>query len=393
MYNYLCFFFAEFHLWKQIMETQVKTKYLALKKTALQTYYQCNYVSPKNEEHKTYLCPSLVYVKYLQTGIQIRYGMKHHGHSCPEYQLPDQFSHLVTSLKKEDISLKNSDSEVTKADPDADLLSKFQNLMGSITVHAAKLSTPNLKKLFNSALEMQGILNSLDDEYDQDAPPITKSMTDDQITNALEGKRTSARLKRKSETRSSVDAKKKKATKSDLAENTDNTVFKENKEYESPNVTARSSPLLSPSFVDSFKQFIGEPTQESTKKNRNVRQKEIVKTKMGQFSPKKKLNDEESVEKRKYIIPPKKKLIVEEDVEKIKPSILPKKQLIVAESAAKINQNITPKKQLIVEEPAEKSKKNILKPSRTNTSVSLGSDIKYEVREQDNDCNILILKI
>lgn len=325
------------------MENQVNVKYLALNDSSSQKFYQCNYVSPKNSSSKTYMCPSFIELKELGNGLQIYYCKEHQGHKAPEYEIPEKFRQYLNKNKESKSECIDEFDVLISKDTDDDLYLKFKDLMANISSYAERVSISHLRKLFNSALEMQGLLNSYDEDHDdKDALFITKSMTDDQITYALEGKRSSARLKRKSETRISVDAKKKKGDKSDDDMNFKSkkdefgkTVSKENKELHSPKLKARASPtLLSPTFNDTYKQFIGDPLLEPKKKSKTNKSKEIVKTKIGQFSPKQKLAVQETVE------------------------------------------NSTP---------------NILKPSKLNTSF--GKYVKYEVREQENDCNILILKI
>lgn len=54
-------------------------------------------------------------------------------------------------------------------------------------------------------------------------------------------------------------------------------------------------------------------------------------------------------------------------------------------------------RKLNVKPAPEKTKPNILRPSKSNMSnisdIGKVNDVEYEVREQENDCNILVLKI
>lgn len=398
---------AEFNLWKERMEAQVRIKYLTLNQSLTQKYYQCNYVSKKNESNRTYLCPSQISVKELSYGIQIHYNKEHFGHTCPKYELPQEFCHYLTNKKN------SSFDNLIQKDPDDDLYIKFINLMKNISRDAAKVSISHLEKVFDSALKIQALLNSYDEDQGNEIPLISKSITDDQIADALEGKRTSARLKRKSETRVSVDAKKKKVDKTDSDdlnpksikdENENKPTSKENKQLESPKVTLRStSALLSPSFNDSYKQFIGnaEPTKDTAKKIiKNTKRKEIVKTKIGQFSPKKKSPNVDAV-----VETPKTKpnVLKQPKISQFSPKNKSSNDAEVVETPNSIPNilkplritQFSPKKNLtnVDQEVATPKRLNILKPHKTNTSINAGKDIKYEVREQDNDCNILILKI
>lgn len=310
------------------MEAIVKMKYLTINRGVAFRYYSCNYVSTKNTFNTTYLCPSLILAKILDSGIQIHYNKSHCEHNCPKYVVPDNFSKYLTNKPNEIKSfdaLKNKEAETQEG-----LYKKYQKVMENVKIDAAKVDLPLLKKLFNSALKMQGMINSHHDDEDQnvkeEVPIINKSITDDQITNILESKRTSARLKRKSDTVTFDDAKKPKVED-----------VKENEECESPKIKREPGTIMSPSFNDSYKQFLG--TAESKDKTKIVKRKEVVKTKIGQFSPKKKSPN------------------IDEIIEKSRPQT------------------------------------NILKPSLLKQTNTIVKDIKYEVREQENGCNILILKI
>lgn len=340
-------------------------KYLTLSNTTQKQFYQCNYVSPQNSAQVTHLCPAVIIVREFSKGIHVRYHKEHFEHTCESYIHRTDHTNSI---------LDHSEVYEKVATSGADVYNKLKDLMKSIAQRASTLKRTKLKPLYISALEMQAYLNSLEAECDSDEEPtmikkpsisnsvaITKNhndkqdeintepkakkvMSDDQIVKVLEGTRASNRLKRKSESSPVPEPKKKVPKKSES-----NTDLKENnsqidlvclERFESPKPTIQSPFSQSPSFNDSYKQFISIPPKvEKEKPSAKKVKKEVVKTRIGQFSPK-----------------------------------------------------TAPMKTESNDAASKKKKKTPTKPIIPLKDIKLG-DVEYEVVEQENDCNILILKI
>lgn len=232
------------------------------------------------------------------------------------------------------------------ADDDKQLYTEFKKMVTSVVKDASKVDIATLQDLLGKALEMTMILQSVDLE-DHDLPIGNKSLTDEQISSNLE----SLKSKRK-HSPAPKDAKKEmKRVKKDGEEKAENGIFKarspalykakKNDTEKNDDAKPRSLIQSPTSFNDSYKNFVdqnfkNQPESSTPKPRSNVRKKEVVKTKIGQF--------------------------------KVKPSSLSPKDS---------SSNESPPKDIPV----------------SPISWKLKPDFKYEVKEQENDCNILILKI
>lgn len=242
--------------------------------------------------------------------------------------------------------LPDSEDE-DSAEPD--LYLQFSKVINLLVTEAARINISGLKKIMRKALEMMAIVNSyVEDEDDDISTELSITPVQDniheEVKNAL--KNFKAGSKRKKSVDLEVPIKKKK-----LLQSTENTLKVQNKTisnadnnneeienldskvskgHVTPNKESLKNSLQSPSFIDTYQQFVGKiATKPVEKKKPEAKKKQIVKTKMGQFKPS-----------------PTKKLSVSPKVES---------------------------------------------PSRN--SIGSVKEMKYEVKEQENDCNILILKI
>lgn len=312
----------------------------------------------------THLCPSMMIVREVSKGIHICYYKDHYEHVCESSQHSKDLNSVPDQAEVFDDVIMSGE----------DVYSKLKDLMKNVVQKAHMLKRIQLKPLYISALEMQAYLNSVIDKRSEltsqkPQPNIVKPyietleinsnqdnenynesknkiMNDDEITKALEAPRVSARLKRKSEGSPVPETKKNKldkepSKKTGLKENnSQNKDLQYSERFESPRPSMTSPFSQSPSFNDTYKQFIeGSSPKLDPPIARKVK-KEIVKTKIGQFSP--------------------------------------KKLAQVKDDTAKVE-----------------NKKKKKEPVKSNTSLDnlKIEDVEYEVVEQENDCNILILKL
>ncbi|KAI8431365.1 hypothetical protein MSG28_015901 [Choristoneura fumiferana] len=335
----------EFENWKLRMERQTKVQYSILDQNDTKHVHRCSAPCSDAERGRPRLCPSSVIVQEFTKGFQVHYYPNHYGHPYEPYSLGSAFKkYSIASLMNITASqLPDSEGE-DSAEPD--LYLQFNKVVNLLITEAARINISGLKKLMRKALEMMTIVNSyVEDEDDVISTKLSISPVPDKIheevKNAL--KNFKAGSKRKSDD-VEIPAKKKKLLRSTentlkvqgkIKSNTDNNReevenldSKATKGYVTPNKEKLKNNQQSPSFIDTYQQFVGKIVKPVEKK-KPEKKKQIVKTKMGQFKPS-----------------PTKKLSMSPKVES---------------------------------------------PSRT--SIGSVKEIKYEVKEQENDCNILILKI
>ncbi|KAI8431368.1 hypothetical protein MSG28_015903, partial [Choristoneura fumiferana] len=208
--------------------------------------------------------------------------------------------------------LPDSEGE-DSAEPD--LYLQFNKVVNLLITEAARINISGLKKLMRKALEMMTIVNSyVEDEDDVVSTKLSISPVPDKIheevKNAL--KNFKAGSKRKSDD-VEIPAKKKKLLRStentlkvqgkikshtdNNREEVENLDSKATKGYVTPNKEKLKNNQQSPSFIDTYQQFVGKIVKPVEKK-KPEKKKQIVKTKMGQFkpSPTKKLSMSPKVE-------------------------------------------------------------------------------------------------
>ncbi|CAG9790470.1 unnamed protein product [Diatraea saccharalis] len=181
----------EFLQWKNNMENETSNRYLILNKCSAKQTYRCSFylATDKNEKDEvSHFCPSSIIVREFSKGVQVHFYKQHYGHPCPEYNIPKQFSkYTITSLME---AKTKAQLDVVDMSDDTDLYVQFKTLMDNIVLDAAKVKINHLKVLIGKALEMSTILKQYigDEDYDEypKTAPLNKTMTDDQITTALE---------------------------------------------------------------------------------------------------------------------------------------------------------------------------------------------------------------
>lgn len=329
---------SEYNSWKEHMESQTQSSYMKMSETHVKQIHRCLHFIPNFDGDKTGLCPSSLIVQEFPNGTQVHFYKEHYGHICKPYSLDDEYKkYMINHIMehKDILSPKLVKSE------DTETYLEFKKLMENIVLEASKLNVASLQPLLDKALEMNVLLNNHEDGKRLDTP---KNMTDDEISQVLQEVKT--RSKRK------LEIKQEKSVSND-------TPMKKQKNVENENASKKISNITkSPSnFNDSFKDFVGsincKVEQTPVKKK-----KEIMKTKIGQFkpnSPKKKKDEEKSVR-------------FDVNDQSISNEIC--------------NDSFD-------SEPIYQR----LRISDFKFDPKTIKDIKYEVKEQENDCNILILKI
>ncbi|CAH0602502.1 unnamed protein product [Chrysodeixis includens] len=332
----------DFTAWKKDLEDQTELSFVKLNNMKSKDIYHCSY-QPVDPTAVSHFCPSMISVRNYKSGVHVTYHKDHFGHVIKPADLEKYSNHLISSLK-------NDEEMKLDSEEDCDLYIQFRKLVTNVVNDAAKVDVATLRDLFGKALEMTTILKCSDNE-ERGLPIANKILTDAQISSNLESMKT----KRK---HSPVpkDAKKDvKKVKKDGEDKFENGIYKaksptlnksasfKSKKNDTEKIDDVSKLVLqSPtSFNESYKNFVDQnfklqPDASTPKPRSYVRKKEVVKTKIGQF--------------------------------KVKPSSLSPKETILNDSLPK-------------EVPVS--------PNRWK----LKPDFKYEVKEQENDCNILILKI
>lgn len=388
----------EFTSWKKSLHEQTKVEFAQLNRQKAKEVYHCSH-QPAKVTQNTQLCPSMIIARTYSKGIHISYLKDHCGHTVDSTPLK-QYSEYSISLYPREMELK-------ELSEDSDLYVEFKNIIMSIAHDAAKADMSTLKELIGKALEMASLLKHLKNS-DHSATSVKKKLSDDQISKTLDslqtrtGKRKQVievketkrevpkRIKRNSTvpedmvensitTKAKTTTLAKSVTFKNTSKNNDNKsdsevsqtdtedslktiltaseVTQTSKKADDSSETSslrteddrKDEPLRSavqsPSFNDSYMNFVGQnfrsSLEASTPKVRpNIRKKEIMKTKIGQFKAK----------------------------------------------------SLSPKQPISPKSPKEVKSKEVIKESVSTKKWST-KDLKYEVKQQENDYNILILKI
>ncbi|XP_052748247.1 uncharacterized protein LOC113519608 [Galleria mellonella] len=275
----------EFLTWKNDMESQTKIKYLVLGKCNMKQTYRCTFL-PSGEpadSRTAHFCPSSLVVQEFTKGIQVHYYKQHYGHNCEKYTLTDTYKkYHITPIIAQASSYECT--EVVTED-EKDLYVQFKTLMESIVLEAAKVKIDTLKIMVGKALEMTSVLTNYEEDEEMTSliePQVTtsKSMTDDQITKALQSLQNSNKRKLEKDDDEDVDVNRKlKKRNTDItvlspkiinAFSMAKTVENSKKQTEKAATPASTKPIIdeeaarikykslmqSPSYNDSYKDFL-----------------------------------------------------------------------------------------------------------------------------------------
>lgn len=332
---------CEFENWRQKMENQTKANYTILDQNDTKKIYRCTYHTGARTGHSQQrMCPSCVVVQEFTKGFQVHYYPIHYGHDYQKYSLSSAFQqYSITSLMNLTAKQLPDDEPLKTTDLDSpDLYLQFQKITETIVTEAARINVNGLKTLMRKALEMMEVINSYVEDDDDDG--ITSSNSILKLDSGKDNLQDEVKLalsnfKRKSKANADHETPPKKSK--PVFQSTENTL-KTPKNNSRSSLPSKKEDVKkdtlklnqSPTFIDTFQDFVG---------------KSITKT------------DDRFVKKslsRKT--PP-----VKTKIGQFKPKTPPKK---VSFSPTK---NSSPRKSI--------------------------KEIEYEVKEQENDCNILILKI
>lgn len=331
------------------MENQTGVKYAVQEKYETKHYYHCNYTKENDDKvDATHFCPSTIVVQEFPKGIQVHFFKKHFNHTTEDYFLKDKYKKFtITSF------LKRSDdyNTITSIPTDENqLYTQFKSLMEAIIVDAANINAATLKILFGKALNMTTILSNYDKETEKIDNQLSleySKMSSGKRKNDME---INLDVKRTKDSSEKLEMSPKIINSFSLATNEKNNdidtkmeviIDKENNEEhldnEEDNTDKKGSDWdpYSSSFNDSYKDFVVKNFPAAEKEIKKKNKKPVVKTKIGQF----------------------------------KPSLSPKSPNTPEE--IKVKEKVVHR--LTFDKPIV--------------------DLKYEVKEQEDGCNILILKV
>lgn len=171
---------TEFLDWKNEMEQHTKVRYATLGKYISKEMYRCTFLpegSSAYDDSTSYVCPSTIVVQEFSKGVQVHFYKDHHGHGFEDYVPSDRYrKYSLTTL------LQNADGYTQLADVKADgndLYLQFKKLMECIVLDSAKINVRTLKILIGKALDMTSVLNSYDEDPDSDPLPTLREVQED----------------------------------------------------------------------------------------------------------------------------------------------------------------------------------------------------------------------
>lgn len=356
---------------------QVKFRTLAPPVESSKNIYHCSH-QPPIEAEKTLLCPSSLIVTELKNGYRVMYLKEHFGH--PSFDEP------LLKYKTNSILPFIKDIEIQHVDSDEHIHQQLKSIMNNIMVTAPKNDTSVLLSLLNKALEMTLILNSIGAE---ETKVTNKNLTDNQITEVLSEVRTYPGKRKVDTVKKDVKISKTNEENGDIK-----TDAVSKKTVDSLTLTPLKKTFVqSPSFNDSYKSFVDlnfkATTDTSTPKKSTIKKKAVVKTKIGQFKVKPSLSPKDSADTSPVKKP-------QDSPKMTNVTSSPKRGQYTNLVVKKISPTLSPKKMKPSLSPHVS--KPTVSPKAKNTPIELVGykikpDFKYEVKEQENDCNILILKI
>ncbi|XP_068627194.1 uncharacterized protein [Battus philenor] len=394
-----------FQAWKNDMEEQTKVKYSILGKYNHKKMFRCTHLPEENNSHDdstSFLCPSAIVVQEFSKGIQVHFYKNHFGHDCGDYVSSDdnkKYS-LTTLLNK---AKENTEIEDFKVE-ESDLYIQFKQLMECIVHDAAKTNIDTLKVLIGKALEMTSVVNSYGVDLNPDTVS-TKSSIDNNIKGVLGELGNSLNKKKKTEVtednpKSEPITKRFKTRINQLNPNNDIPIQSQK---------SLSVPLLqdtSIKIINSFslaEQDISKAVNEmdSDENEESKKEDELVERASKKFN----LSDEIKIELENEVnneiespslfdsSDPYKKFVVRNFKLDQNPSKLKNKSKSISGNRNQVNKSPSPKSQSHTKDTTKHTSKHINQIKSETGLSSLPVDYKYEVKERENDCNILILKI
>lgn len=358
------------------MEQQTAAKYTKMEKYGTKHVYRCNHTWPKDINNIAFFCPSTIVTQKFPQGLQTHFYIKH-SHECEEYISTDKYkSRSTTELLSQTEGYPDINDD--KFDEN-DLYLQFKTLMDTIVVDAAKINIATLKELVNKAIEMTTVVANYDDDRDFDptsyntgiSPTLTYKSTSKDIKTALETIRSSQRLKRKlsAEVTSNKNAK-----------------IPEPKSPVLPKILkVHSFSLADDKDSDKILKELDNDSNKITKNGKSVKWQSLS-------------NEQENF--KTTVISPK--IQPKPSIASPTPSFNDtyKDFITTIQKPEKNDSNKTQLKQNKIKTKMGMFKPSVSPKSKPTTSYNYRRSssgnvkvLKYEVKEREDDCNILILKV
>ncbi|XP_072946725.1 uncharacterized protein [Epargyreus clarus] len=396
-------FFAEddeFNEWRQDMENQTNIKYKLLGEYDSKKVYRCQFATNNdlNNASTSHFCPSMMVAQDFSKGTQVHFYKRHYGHQALTYILPSKYNKYSINafLKNPDVGTTVAKTKVETKDNST--YAQFKTLMESIILDAKHVDNARLKTLTEKALQMTALL-SINDCITV-LPKANKSMSDKEITDVLESKHpmrrrsmdvagnnpsAAKRLRNKSIAQTGSNSPKIVNSFSLANDETDPLQIKEetNVTIESPEAKPKGFRATrfsqSPSFNDTYKDFVDQTIKATI------------------AADKTKTRDKNKLANKKITKPTSPKTVTEQKVQEVCINIATSKNDLSVTPEPVKPKCYVPK---FKTKPSKESPNNeVVQENITpiiNTPPSIKKikpDFEYEIREQENDCNILILKI
>lgn len=329
--------------------------------------------SDVNDDVTPYICPSCIVVQELPKGIQVHFYKNHYGHKCGKYDLPDKYKKFTLSTLIQNEEAYTEIDETTETE----IYHQFKQLMHAIIEDAAKIRIDQMKILLKKALDMTTVFSN---EVDEKKFMSMKLVLENNITGLLnidnQGKRKNVSNDKIAET--VTKRFKTRMYQKDEANIKDNAVIK----------IVNSYSLAQEEIM----RVINEGNTEENKAIDTPEDATDSKLKKTQDTTDKKSNKDDTLKlNRKQLESPSSfadsyKVFVEQLSEPGPPRH--KKKSNVDKQIMNISiPNVTT--EILIKDEIPK----IQTPEiRKELTISRPKEYKYEVKEQENDCNILILK-
>ncbi|KAJ8704910.1 hypothetical protein PYW08_012230 [Mythimna loreyi] len=417
----------EFEEWKTELQEGISIEFTRLNKQKGKEIYHCSYQTTSSS-NATRLCPSSISVREYSRGVHVCYFKEHCEHTVTDVPLQNN---------QYNISLYTRDADDSKLEAGEynDLYAEFKNVLKSIMVDAAKVDIAMLKDLLGRALEMTAVLkNYYDEDHEKDLSTtlINKNLSDEQISKTLDSLKPKSKRKQSFEKKTDIEvAKKVKKTPAHIENgmttrlNRSSTTinksvtFSKNiqKKNEKTTIAKELQELLEEESTNTPKSTLKKPESINTPPKSTLKKPESTNT-----TPKITLRKpEELLKPLKKVEEPLKKMEIksEESARSLIQSptsfndsykhFVNQNFKTVADTSTPLKTKATVKKKEVVKtkigqfkvKPSSpksvspKSPKVVKEKQEPVTLVPLKvkPDIKYIIKEQENDCNILILKI
>ncbi|CAH2065068.1 unnamed protein product, partial [Iphiclides podalirius] len=387
----------DFQEWKNEMEKLINVRYAILGKYSSKEMYRCTFLPDGTNIHDdttSVMCPSTIVVREFSKGVQVHFYKDHHGHSSNEYVLPDKYKKfsLTTILQNAEGYTQINELKVDENDP----YLQFKKLMECIVLDAAKINIKTLKVLIGKALEMTSVLNNYEEDSDSDTMS-QKKVIEEKISWVVNNK--------------SVGEKRKPETPDDKSKSEPITKRFKTRMYQHPPEGDKAKEAGAPAalqdttikIINSFSladKDISKAVNEMDSEGENDTKPKINTKGDGGTSPLPEL----SVSRDELMTPIKfQKEAVDSSLTSFNDSYkdfvsknFKMSPTVPSKSKSKSAKNLPKKFTLSKGSKTDSSPSPPLpqmKQRLSDASLSKPIDYKYEVKERENDCNILILKI